>query len=92
MTKQKIQDHLQNIFTGRTIPGMENPDLLTPRELAKRRRAHALKRYQDGVKFKEIGEELGITREGARQMVNKAIEEAKAVKAAQLSAENVQTG
>ena len=42
---------------------------------AHRRRKQALAMFRRGVKYKEIGEALGITRERARQLVAKAIKE-----------------
>lgn len=43
---------------------------------AKARRAVALAMFKTGKKYKEIGEELGVTRERARQLVAKAQQEA----------------
>ena len=37
------------------------------------RRATALRMFQEGKRYKEIGNVLGITRERARQLVAKAI-------------------
>jgi DNA-directed RNA polymerase specialized sigma subunit len=37
------------------------------------RRAIALRMFQEGKRYKEIGDVLGITRERARQLVAKAI-------------------
>ena len=42
---------------------------------AYRRRKEALAMFRKGVKYKEIGEKLGVTRERARQLVAKAIQE-----------------
>lgn len=42
---------------------------------AKKRRQDALRMFQAGKKYKEIGEHFGVTRERARQLVAKAIEE-----------------
>ena len=39
------------------------------------RRAIAFRMFQEGKRYKEIGDVLGITRERARQLVAKAIEE-----------------
>lgn len=42
---------------------------------AKRRRQQALNMFRSGKTHKEIGEEFGVTRQRAKQLVDKAITE-----------------
>lgn len=42
---------------------------------AKKRRQNALRMFRAGQKYKEIGKHFGVTRERARQLVAKAIQE-----------------
>ena len=57
------------------VPRMNINEQISKLRESKRRREKALAMRRKGKRLQEIGDELGVTRERARQLVAKALEE-----------------
>lgn len=61
--------------TGCMVPDMDINEQIAKLRESKRRRQQALTMRRKGKRLQEIGDALGVTRERARQLVAKALQE-----------------